>query len=189
MLTEIIYLIAETVGGLYATALLLRAYMQWLRVSMRNPLSEFVMALTNGIVLPLRRLIPSLGGIDGASLVAAYLSTLATLVLIFFVASGSLESALPTPLLIFGLSLVWLVKWALYLVIVLSLLYALLSWFNPYAPIGPLLRVMVTPLLAPLQKILPRIGNIDLSPLALLLLVQIVLVLLRHASRATLGWY
>jgi YggT family protein len=60
---------------------------------------------------------------------------------------------------------------------------------NPYAPIAPVLSVLVNPLLSPLQKILPRIGNIDLSPLALLLLVQILLLLLDRASRATLGAY
>jgi YggT family protein len=92
-------------------------------------------------------------------------------------------------MVVLGLSLVWLVKWTLYLVIVLTLLYAVLSWLNPYAPIAPVLSVLVNPLLSPLQRILPRIGNIDLSPLALLLLVQILLLLLDRASRATLGAY
>ena len=188
MLSDIIHLIAETIGGVFASALLLRAYMQWLRLSPRNPLSEFVMALTNGIVIPLRRFIPGIAGIDWASLVAAYLTTLLTLVLILLV-GGAWSTTLATPLLVFGLSLVWLVKWALYLVIVLTLLYAVLSWLNPYAPIAPVLSVLVNPLLSPLQKILPRIGNIDLSPLALLLLVQILLLLLDRASRATLGAY
>ncbi|MCA3160190.1 MAG: YggT family protein [Burkholderiales bacterium] len=188
MLSDIIHLIAETIGGLFASALLLRAYMQWLRLSPRNPLSEFVMALTNRIVLPLRRLIPGFGGIDWASLVAAYLTTLATLMLIL-VAGGAWNSALATPMVVLGLSLVWLVKWTLYLVIVLTLLYAVLSWLNPYAPIAPVLSVLVNPLLSPLQRILPRIGNIDLSPLVLLLLVQILLLLLDRASRATLGAY
>jgi YggT family protein len=188
MLSDIIHLIAETVGGLFASALLLRAYMQWLRLSPRNPLSEFVMALTNGIVLPLRRVIPGLGGIDWASLVAAYLTTLVTLVLILL-AGGAWNSALATPMLVLGLSLVWLVKWSLYLVLVLTLLYAVLSWFNPYAPIAPVLAVLVNRLLTPLQNLLPRIGNIDLSPLILILLVQIMLLLLDRASRATLGAY
>jgi YggT family protein len=188
MLTDIVYLIAETLGGLLASALLLRAYIQWLRLSPRNPLSEFVMALTNGIVVPLRRWVPGIGGIDWASLVAAYLTTLMTLMIILL-AGGTWNSSIATPLVVFGLSLVWLVKWSLYLVMLLTVLYAVLSWVNPYAPVAPVLAVMVAPLLAPLQRILPRIGNIDLSPVVLLLLAQIVLVLLSHASRATLGAY
>jgi YggT family protein len=188
MLSEIIHLIAETVGGLFASALLLRAYLQWLRLSPRNPLSEFVMTLTNGIVLPLRRLIPGAAGIDWASLLAAYLTALVTLMLIVL-ADGRWSATLATPMLVVGLSLVWLVKWTLYLVMVLTLLYAILSWFNPYAPIAPVVSLLVNPLLAPLQKILPRIGHIDLSPLALLLLVQVLLLLLDRASLATLGTY
>lgn len=188
MIAEIVTLLAETLGGLFASLLLLRAYMQWLRLPPRNPLSEFVMTLTNGVVLRLRRVIPGAGGVDWASVLAAYVTALLSLILIL-VAGGLFGLSLTAPLTVLGLALVWLVKWALYLVILLTILYAVLSWVNPYAPMAPVLSMMVAPFLAPLQKILPRVGNIDLSPLALLLLVQILLLLLNRASLATLVAY
>lgn len=170
MLTDIFRLIAETVGGLFVSVLLLRAYSQWVRLSPRNPLSQFVMTLTDGVVLRLRRVIPGLGGVDWASLTAAYFVALLAV---------SLMGGWAVPGLLLVVALVWMLKWALYLVMMLTVAHAVLSWISPYAPVAPTLATLVAPLLAPLQRIIPRIGNVDLTPLVLLLLVQIGLLLLR----------
>lgn len=188
MLTDIINLVVETLGGLFGSSLLLRAYLQWLRLPPRNPLSEFVIALTNPVVLPLRRLIPGFVGIDWASLIAAYLTALLSIVVLVLVLNEWTQ-ALAMPLTLLFLGGVCLIKWSLYLVMLLVVLFALLSWLNPYSPLSPVLNTLVTPFLTPLQRVLPRFGNVDLSPLVLMLVIQILLVLLRGLSLKLFGWY
>ncbi len=188
MLFRILSLIIGTVAGLFGAAMLLRAYMQWVRLGGRNPLSAIVFALTDRVVLPLRRMIPARGGIDWASLLGAFLVALTASVLLefaFALAGGALGA--PNPLIVIVGALVMLVRWALYTIIVITLIFALLSWVNPYAPMAPAVSALVAPLLAPLQRIIPRVGGLDLSPIALILLVQIVLMLLDGAVRAIPG--
>ena len=84
-------------------------------------------------------------------------------------------------------ALLMLIRWALYAVMLITLIYVILSWVNPYAPMAPAVGMLVEPLLAPLRRILPRIGGLDLSPLALLLLGQIVLMLVDGAARVLPG--
>ena len=188
MLTDIIHLVVETLGGLFGSVLLLRAYLQWLRLPPRNPLSEFVIALTNPVVLPLRRLIPGFAGIDWASVVAAYLTALLSIAVMALLLN-EWAHALAMPLTLLLLAGVSLLKWALYLVMMLVVLFALLSWLNPYSPLAPVLNTLTLPFLTPLQRILPRLGNVDLSPLALMLVIQILLLLLRGLSLKLLGLY
>lgn len=181
MLTNILLLILDTVIGFFTFLLLLRFYMQWLRVSFRNQLGQFVVTLTDWLVRPLRRFVPGVMGLDMASLLpAVLLQALQTFL------SMSLRGYMPAfgvgeligVLLLVGLLEV--VKLSLYLLIVVVFAAAILSWVSPYSPWAPVLNGLARPFLRPIQRVIPPIANVDLSPLVLLLLLQIVLMLLGH---------
>ena len=183
MLYEIIHLIVDVVGGLLVGACVLRAWMQARRIGGANPVGAFVMSLTDWIVRPLRRIVPGYAGIDWASLVAAFVLT--------FVAAaidlGIRFNGLPPPDLLLGMTVVWLIKWILYLAQLMILISAVLSWVNPFSPFLPVFDALTSPLLAPLRRILPRAGRMDFSPLAALLLIQIALIIVNRMSYQLLG--
>lgn len=176
LLIEIARLLLETVGALLGVTLLLRAYMNWVGMPSRNPLAQFAIALTDWAVRPLRRVIPSAGRWDTASLLAAYLVAVAMMALTFLLI-GAEPSSWPLPSLFFT-ALLQVLRWCLYMVFFLTLVHVVLSWVNPYAPVAPAVAMLVRPFLAPFQRILPLIGGIDLSPVLLLIVVNILLLVL-----------
>lgn len=165
--------------GFLSIALLLRFYMQAFRVSFANQLGAFVVQLTNGFVKPLRKVLPGLFGLDLASLLPAWLLQ-ALLVFVALALRGGLEM-LPTERLI-GIVL-WqgtlaTLRLSIYLLIGALLLQAVLSWVNPYSPIGQPVAQLTRPFLAPIRRFVPPIANVDLSPLVAILLAQVVLIFL-----------
>ena len=183
MFYEIVHLIVDVAGGLVVGACLLRAWMQSLRIGAQNPVGTFVMALTDWIVRPSRRLVAARGRIDVASLIAALVITLLAAAIDLTLRF----EALPPPDLLLGLTLVWLLKWTLYLAQLLILIAAVLSWANPFSPFLPAFDALTAPLLTPLRRLLPRAGRIDFSPLVALLVIQIALILLSRISVRVLG--
>lgn len=177
---EIARLLIETAASLLGVTLLLRVYMNWLGMPSRNPFAQFVYALTDWLVRPLRRLIPSAGRWDVASLLGAYLIAVLLLVLTF-VLIGAASSSWPWSTLLIA-AFVQLVRWAVYMIFFLTLVHVVLSWVNPYAPVAPAVSMMVRPFLAPFQKIVPLVGGVDLSPVLLLLLLQILLLALNRSG-------
>jgi YggT family protein len=177
MIANALQFVIETVFNLFAIALLLRFLLQWLRASFRNPFSQFLVSLTNFLVLPLRKAIPGLGGLDWASLLAAWLVEFAMLLLVLLV--GGFPLAIAGLGVLPGIALwavVKLVSLGVYVFMGAVLIQALLSWVNPYSPIAPLLYALSEPLLRPARKILPPIGGVDLSPLVVILVLQLVLM-------------
>ena len=171
-MSRFVWFLVETLGTLIASASLLRALAWRARVSPRDPIHRFVIAVTDWLVKPLRRFLPPSGTLDLASLAAALLLALVTsLVWSALFSGGGLMLVVP-------LALFWVLKWGLYLVMGLVLLQALLSWVNPQAPVAPTLDRLTQPFLAPLRGIVPVIGGVDLSPLALLVLGQLAVALL-----------
>jgi YggT family protein len=177
MLYEIIHLIVDVVGGLLVGACLLRAWMQSRRIGGANPVGTFVMALTDWIVRPLRRIVPAFGGIDWASVLAAFVITLIAVVIDFAIRFGELP-----PDLVLEVTLIWLIKWTLYLAQLMILIMAVLSWVNPFSPLLPVFDALTAPILAPLRRLLPRSGRLDFSPLVALLLIQIALIVVGRLS-------
>lgn len=179
MLQTILLLVLNAVFGFLTIVLLARFFMQWLRVSFRNQIGQFVVAATDWAVRPLRRFVPGLFGLDLASLLPAWILQ------ILFVAIELALRGLPLDggavglvLGLSGLGLLELARMAIYLIFAVVLVAAILSWVSPHAPAAPLFRGLADPLLRPFRRILPTIANIDLSPLVLLVLLQIVLVVL-----------
>lgn len=183
MLAQIVALLLGTAAGLLTIAFLARALLQMARAPFRNPVGQFVTALTNWAVLPLRRIIPGLFGIDLASVVAAWLAQL----VYFGVMAGLTGWLAPDALLtIVWLSLIAVLRMTVYLLMGVVIIAALLSWINPHSPFAPLFDALARPLLAPVRRLLPTLGGIDLSPLIVILLLQVALIVLARLQPAVL---
>jgi len=183
MLYEIIHLIVDFVGGLIVGACLLRAWMQIMRIGGNNPLGVFVMGLTDWIVRPLRRLVPGYAGIDWASIIAAVVVTLLATTLDLSIRFAGV----PPPDLLLVLTIVWLIKWTLYIALLLILIAAVLSWVNPFSPLLPFFDALTRPLLGPIRRVLPSAGRIDFSPLVAFLVIQVALIVVNHVAGRVLG--
>ena len=174
MLAQTLIFLVATLGDLFAFALLTRFLLQWVRAPARNQLSEFVAALTNFVVIPARRVIPGLWGLDLASLLLALLTEALKLWLILQIKGYELGAAIAIAALL-ALAAVKLLQLSIYVVMGALILQAILSWVNPYSPIAPMLNSVTRPFLKPFQKVIPLIANVDLSPLAALLVCQLLL--------------
>lgn len=186
MLTSLLTLIVGSLADLLALALLLRFAMQWQRVSFRNPLGQFILALTNWIVTPVRKIIPGLFGLDLASFILAWLVQ-AVFMAIMITASDSFDGALAGGLVTaISIGLLITLRLAIYLAMGVVVVSAILSWVNPYAPIAPVFNQLAEPLLRPFRKLIPLVGGVDLSPLGALLLLQVALLLLGNLQNLLL---
>lgn len=179
MLTNLLLLVLEALSGFFVFLLLVRFHMQWLRVSFRNRIGQFVTALTNWLVQPLRKLVPGLFGLDWASLVGALLLHSAYLTIAFWLKHFTFGDQTGIAIsVILAIALVELLRFSIYLLFAVILVSAALSWFNPHAPLAPLFFSMARPFLRPFQRLIPPIAQIDLSPLFLLLVLQMGLMLI-----------
>lgn len=178
-MSRILWLLIETLGSLLAVACVLRAYAHRVHLNPRNPISQFVSALTDWLVRPLRRLIPPGRTMDWASVLAAVLVAMLTAVLFFVVLGGV---TVPNPGSVLMLAVIWLVRWTVWLVIGLVIVQAILSWVNPYAPLAPAIQQLTQPFLAPIRRVVPLVGGVDLSPLVLIVLLQVVLMIVDPAT-------
>jgi YggT family protein len=178
MLENALIFLIETLLGLFTIALLVRFYMQWARAPQRNAVSDFVNALTNFAVLPMRRIIPGWLGLDLATLTLAWLVQVLELFLVL-VLSGFPVRADPGQAIaaVALLALVKLIRLGLYVAIAILIVQAVLSWVNPYSPVATLTNALTRPFLRPVQRIVPTIGNVDLSPLVVIVVCQLILML------------
>ncbi len=158
----------------FAAILLLRFHLQWLRAPLRNPVGEFVMNLTNFLVLRTRRYIPPIRGLDSATLLLALLFELLYLIGMIW-AQGYPFTTFPLPGLLF-LSVVKLLKISIYLLMAAVFAQAILSWVNPHTAVAPLLEVITRRFLQPLRQVVPMLGNIDLSSLLLFIICQLIVI-------------
>jgi len=176
-MTQILWLLIETVGGLLAMSCLLRAWAHRQHLNPRNPLGQFVHALTDWLVLPLQRGLRPTRTTDWASLLGALLFALVLAMLQPLIWSGRFPHLGETLLR----AAFWLARSGIYLVMGLVVVQAILSWVNPHAPMAPAIRQLSEPLLAPFRRRLPALGGVDLSPLVLFLILQILLILIDPA--------
>lgn len=172
MLIEAAQLLLDMLMEPFAAILLLRFHLLWLHAPMRNPLGEFIMLITNPLVLRVRRFVPAMLGLDTASLLLAALVEAGYLWITLAMHSYSIG----------GLSfLVWTVlklfKLSVYLLMGALFASALLSWTNPNTPFGPVLHSITEPFLRPLRRLVPTAGSFDFSVLVMFIVLQLILKL------------
>ncbi len=178
---QIISFLLDVAAGLLGGACLLRLYMQYQRIPFGNPVGRFVFALTDWLVLPLRRILPAVGRWDTASLVGVFLIELAQFGLLWLLMGRVGGMALLPLLALFGV-LRLVISGLTGLVIV----YAILSWVQADSPLADVIDRLCAPLLRPWRKLIPLVGGIDLSPLAFLVVLQVAAIMLAYLQGAVL---
>jgi len=177
MLGDALIFIAQVAFGLLTLTLLLRFYLQWVRAPYRNPLADFVNALTDFMVRPARRVLPGLWGIDLPTLLLAWLMQLLEWLVVLQVRGFRFGAEIGVALIgIAAVAAISVVKMLVYIVLFATLLQAVLSWVNPGSPVAPLLDAMTRPFLRMFRRRIPPIGNVDLSPLFLMVACQLLLM-------------
>lgn len=181
-LSQIGILILQTLGGLYVLVVMLRFLLQVARADFYNPLSQFVAKATNPLLLPLRRVIPGLLGLDLACLVLALAAQFATVFL------SGLFVGLLNPVAALAWSALGLASLVIYIYFACMIAMIIISWVAPYTrqPAALLAIQLVRPLCAPVQRIIPPMGGIDISPIFVFLLLNVARVLIENAA-AQLG--
>ena len=178
-MTNVLSFLLDTISSLFGAALLLRAWAFAIRMHPFNPYLQAIFRLTNWLVHAVRKVVPSAGKTDWASLVGALLTAFVYLLLTGLVLSSALPGLAQLPsMLIFSVFTV--LTWACNLIIWGTIIQAVLSWVNPMAPIMPLLHQLTAPLLNPIRRVLPNFGGMDFSPLVLIIIAQVVMMLLRQ---------
>ena len=177
MLRTALAFLIDVVFGIVTYTLLLRLVMQLMRAPFRNPLGQAVMALTDWVVKPLRKVMPGLRGIDWASLIAAYVAQFLWLLALYFAFGRGFALLGPGLPFLAIAALVALFKAVLWLAIITVFAQAILSWVAPDGPLAGVLNALTFPLLRPVRRIVPPIGGtLDLSPLIVIVLAQLILI-------------
>lgn len=182
MLAEIASYLVRVAADFFVYMLLARFHFQWLRVPFRNPVGEFVIAVTNWIVRPARRVVPAAAGLDLATLVSAYLVQVLGLAALAAVRGIETEAAA-----LAVLAALDLVRYSLHILVFALIVQAVLSWTGPYSPLMPVFNGLTRPFLAPIRRFVPLLGGVDVSPLVLLVLLQVVFIPLAHLRIAIAG--
>lgn len=179
MFNDIVSFLLDVAAGLLGGACLLRAYMQHQRIPFGNPVGRFIFALTDWIVLPLRKVLPGYKRWDFASVLAAFLFELAQFLILALL--GRFPVAWVPVLAAFGL-----VRLLISGATGLTIVYAILSWVNADSPMTDVIDRLAAPLLRPFRKIIPLVGGFDLSPLALLVALQVLAIIVANIQLAVL---
>lgn len=181
MLYQITSFLLDVVIGLLGGACLLRLYMQHQRVPFGNPVGRLVFALTDWLVLPLRRILPAAGRWDLASLAAAFLLVLAQYLVLWLLAGGMAGLGMLPVLAVFGVA-----RLVISGLTGLLIVYAILSWVQARSPLTDVIERLCAPPLRPIRRFVPLVGGIDLSPLVLLVLLQVLAIVLGHLQAGLL---
>jgi YggT family protein len=170
----VIYLVS-TLTDLYVTAILLRLLLQWVRADFYNPLSQFLIKITDPVLVPARRIIPSIGKLDTASVVVMLLLQLLQLVAISLLSQTDYGFQF---LLIFAFRKLLIILLLTYFVLIIA--RVLVSWLAGQSrhPLIPLIYQLTEPVLRPFSRLVPPLGGVDLSPLFALIALRFLLLLL-----------
>ena len=178
--SEISGYLVQTLLSLYLLTMLLRFVLQLVRADFYNPISQFLVKVTNPLVLPLRRVLPGFAGLDMASLVLALLLQLAVIIALLLI-NGL---GLPNILLLLVWSVIGLVGLLINIYFFALLAMIILSWVAPGSnhPAIYLLHQITEPVMAPVRKALPAMGGMDFSPILVFILINVLQIALRHMA-------
>ena len=177
---EALSFLINTLFDLYIMVVALRFLMQITRADYQNPLAQFVVKATNPLLIPLRRVVPGVGGYDIAALVLCFLLILIKLFLFKglglseFIGGMRMNMAYAATGQLFGIAVISLINLFFNVFLYAIVLLAILSWFNNgYNPVQSILYSITSPVLTPLRNIIPPVGGLDLSALAAIILLQV----------------
>ena len=180
MIAPALKFLLDTALGLLTYAFLLRFAMQWLRAPFRNPVGQALTALTDWAVKPLRRVLPGFRGLDWSTLLLAWLAQFLWLLAVALLLGGGAPSGTAVAVLAL-VAVIELLKAALWLLIIVVFVQAILSWVAPDGPVAGLLNALTYRFLAPVRRMVPPLGGtLDLSPLIVIVLAQLALMLPVH---------
>ena len=174
-LTAALIYLVSTITDLYVAAIMLRLLLQWVRADFYNPLSQFLVKITNHVLVPARRIVPSIGKLDTASVVVMLLLELAQLAIIILLSQSDFGIQF---LLWFAIRKLLFTLLMMYFVLIIA--RVIVSWIANQSrhPLIPLIYQLTEPVLRPFRKLLPPIGGIDLLPLFVLIALRFLLLLL-----------
>jgi YggT family protein len=173
MFGQIAIFLVDSVVTFFVFLLLLRFHFQWLRVPFRNSVGEFVLVATSWMVMPARRVIPGFAGLDVPTLLLAWIIQGLGLWI-----QDAIRGVEPGVIGLVLAALVDLVRYSLYILVGAVIIQVVFSWINPYTPVAPVLDALTRPFLRPLRRFVPPLGSFDLTPLVLVIVVQVVLIVL-----------
>jgi YggT family protein len=177
VLQQIGAFLIETLFSLYIGAVVLRMLLGYASANFYNPLSQFLVKITNPLLVPLRRFISSIGKIDTAAVVLALGLTVVKIVLLSLIIFGSVNI-----IGVFFTSIIDLIKVVIWIYIISLIVQAVMSWIgSAYGnPVAPLIQSLTSPLLRPVRRVMPNIGALDLSPLVVILILNILLIIIEN---------
>ena len=177
-----LFFLVDTLLNLYLMVVMLRFWLQAARADFYNPLSQFIVKATNPLLIPLRRIIPAVGKLDTASIVLILLVGFAKITVLFMFSGQAFM-----PLTLLNGALLVVLKEAMSLLFWVLIIRAILSWFSQGRnPMEYVLHQLTEPLLAPVRKVIPPIGGLDLSVLIVLIGLQFLQVLLQSLTLSLL---
>ncbi len=183
----LVFLIQSVIGA-YILIVMLRLLLQWVRADIHNPVSQFVIRATEPTRAPFKRLLPTIGRLDGACVVLLLILQSAE-VLLVSVITGNLVPSTPALALF---SLAEILQLALNVFLFSILIEVIMSWISPYArnPVLMLVHSINYPLLAPARRRIPPLSGIDLSPIVVLLALQLgnILIVAPLRGQAIAMW-
>ncbi|CAA6817925.1 MAG: Integral membrane protein YggT, involved in response to extracytoplasmic stress (osmotic shock) [uncultured Thiotrichaceae bacterium] len=174
-LQDVLVFLVSTLFNLYITLLLVRMMLGLSKADFYNPISQFIIKITNPVIIPLRRFIPSVGKVDTSAVVASLgLKALEVFLMSLIAGASFMDQNLVK--LILG-DLLRMIVW---IYIIALIIQAIISWVGSAHgnPIVPILNSLTDPLLRPVRRVIPPVAMVDLSPLVVILGLQIVLILL-----------
>ncbi|WP_298452885.1 YggT family protein [uncultured Marinobacter sp.] len=184
MLADILITILLIASTFYMTIILLRFLLQLARADFYNPISQFAVKATNPLLRPMRRIIPGWGGIDGAALVLAVLIQAVVFFLILVALNGGIPSINPLILLVWGVIAVLELIVKIYFWSVIAVV--VVSWIAPGSshPAIQLVAQITEPVMRPVRNLMPSMGGLDLSPIIVFLILNVITVVIGHMKVA-----
>lgn len=178
-MAQAIYFIVKTLTQLFLLLLLLRFWLPWLRADFRNPVAQGILRFTSPLIVPLRRLLPSVGRLDTSTVLVTFVVQFVAILALLAI-MGRMAPPLPVAVT----AVLELVILSLNLFFFAILIRIILSWVAPqnYNPVTALLHTLSEPILRPFRRVIPPIGGLDISPIFAIILLQAVVIFLQSVK-------
>lgn len=170
--TALVFLI-YTLFDLYLFVLTIRLMLVWVGANYFDPFTQFIIKVTDALVKPLRRVLPTTRGVEVATLVL-----MLALDLIKFFLVTTMMYHFPNIIGIFILAIGDIIKIILQVFFYAILIQAVLSWLQPHAPINRTLMQFTAPIMRPLHRVIPPVGGFDITPIPALIILQLLIMLI-----------